>query len=73
MRKRRVEAPIELRENERMRRLSRSVIAAGTLGAIASSGCGSAMQQTAGSASGAPRSESRAAADDEPGEARQRR
>lgn len=45
-----------------MRRLSRSVIAAGTVGVIASSGCGSAMQQTAGSASGAPRSESRAAA-----------
>ena len=43
-----------------MRRLSRSVIAAGTLGVIASSGCGSAMQQT-GSAPGAPRSESRAA------------
>jgi len=43
-----------------MRRLSRSVIAAGTLGVIASSGCGSAMQQT-GSAPGAPSSESRAA------------
>jgi uncharacterized protein (DUF305 family) len=49
-----------------MRRLSQSVIAAGTLGMIAISGCGSAMQQTAGSASGAPRSESRAAASTNP-------
>jgi len=45
-----------------MRRLSRSVIVSGTLGVFAINGCGSAMQQTAGGASGAPQSESRAPA-----------